>query len=71
MYGTRRAANALTLVYTGCRACTCRARYEAKKDLDDQHIPRSAYTSNALHAEAVAITTLRNKTHTHDECTQV
>jgi hypothetical protein len=65
------AANALTLIYTGCRTCTCRTHYETKTDLEDQYIPRSAYTTNTLHAVAVAITTAQNTQHTHDECTQM
>ena len=52
-------------------SCTRTTHYEAKKDLVDQDITRSAYTTNALHAEAIAITTLRRKAHTDDECTQV
>ena len=52
-------------------SCACTTHYEATKDLVDHDITRSAYTTNALHAEAIAITTLRRKTHTHDECTQV
>ena len=55
--------NALTLMYTCCRTCTSRTHNEAE-DLNDQDTLQSAYTTNVLHAEAVAITAQREK-HAH------